>query len=213
MAEKLDVPFVDGDSLHSAENIRLMASGHALTDEERLPWLQAVGEQLAAAGDSGIVVACSALKRGYRDLLREHAPALVTVYAKGDIELIGARISGRHHDYMPASFCNPSSTRSRSATRTSWASPWTSPPRPSRSSSALSSSSRRGPPASEDQQDRDVPGSAALAVRAGGDRHRHRRLGRARRGGPVGDRAHRGASSSPSCSSARIRCGSRITGR
>jgi gluconokinase len=103
LAEKLDVPFVDGDSLHSAENIRLMASGHALTDEERLPWLQAVGEQLAAAGDSGIVVACSALKRGYRDLLREHAPAMVTVYAKGDIELIRARISGRHHEYMPAS--------------------------------------------------------------------------------------------------------------
>ena len=103
LAKKLDVPFVDGDSLHSAENIRLMASGHALTDGERLPWLQAVGEQLAAAGDHGIVMACSALKRSYRDLLREHAPALVTIYAKGDIDLIRVRISGRHHDYMPTS--------------------------------------------------------------------------------------------------------------
>lgn len=101
LAKMLGVPFVDGDSLHSAENIRLMASGHALTDEERLPWLQAVGEQLAASGDSGVVVACSALKRSYRDLLRDHAPAMVTVYAKGGIELIRARISGRHHDYMP----------------------------------------------------------------------------------------------------------------
>jgi carbohydrate kinase (thermoresistant glucokinase family) len=102
LADKLDVPFVDGDSLHSAENIRLMASGHALTDAERLPWLAAVGEQLASAGDSGIVVACSALKRSYRDLLRDQAPAMVTVYAKGGIELIRTRISGRHHDYMPA---------------------------------------------------------------------------------------------------------------
>lgn len=103
LAEKLDVPFVDGDSLHSAENIRLMASGHALTDEERLPWLEAVGERLAAAGDRGIVMACSALRRSYRDLLREHAPDLITVYAKGGMELIGDRISARHHEYMPAS--------------------------------------------------------------------------------------------------------------
>ncbi|WP_346232120.1 gluconokinase [Parafrigoribacterium mesophilum] len=103
LARKLDVPFVDGDSLHSAENIRLMASGHALTDEERLPWLQAVGERLAGAGDRGVVVACSALKRSYRDLLREHAPDMATIYAKGDIQLIRTRISGRHHDYMPTS--------------------------------------------------------------------------------------------------------------
>ncbi|MEO7006927.1 MAG: gluconokinase [Terrimesophilobacter sp.] len=103
LATRLDVPFIDGDSLHSAENIRLMASGHALTDGERLPWLQAIGAQLAAAGDHGIVMACSALKRSYRDLLREHAPDMVTVYAKGDMDLIGVRIAARHHDYMPTS--------------------------------------------------------------------------------------------------------------
>jgi len=103
LAERLDVPFVDGDSLHSAENIRLMASGHALTDEERLPWLRAVGERLAAGSDGGVVLACSALKRSYRDLLRQHAPEMITIYAEGDIQLIRTRISGRHHEYMPTS--------------------------------------------------------------------------------------------------------------
>ena len=53
LAEKLDVPFVDGDSLHSAENIRLMASGHALTDEERLPWLQAVANNWRRQATAG----------------------------------------------------------------------------------------------------------------------------------------------------------------
>ena len=103
LAERLEVPFVDGDSLHSTENIRLMASGHALTDDQRMPWLRAVGERLREAGDTGVVMACSALKRSYRDLLREHAPNLVTVYAKGGMSLIQGRIRGRHHEYMPAS--------------------------------------------------------------------------------------------------------------
>lgn len=103
LAERLGVPFVDGDTLHSAENIALMASGHALTDEERLPWLLAVGARLAAAGDGGVVMACSALKRSYRDLLREHAPSLVTIYAKGSMGLIHQRIIARHHEYMPPS--------------------------------------------------------------------------------------------------------------
>lgn len=103
LAKELGVPFVDGDTLHSAENIRLMASGHALTDAQRLPWLRAVGRRLADAGDLGVVMACSALKRSYRDLLREHAPSLVTVYAKGSMQLIHSRIAARHHEYMPPS--------------------------------------------------------------------------------------------------------------
>jgi gluconokinase len=103
LAKRLGVTFVDGDSLHSDENIRLMASGHALTDKERLPWLRAVGERLRAADDDGVVMACSALKRSYRDLLREYAPALVVVHARGDMPLIHSRITARHHQYMPPS--------------------------------------------------------------------------------------------------------------
>jgi len=103
LAKRLGVPVVDGDSLHSAANKEWMASGHALSDEQRLPWLHEVGERLAGGGGFGVVVACSALKRSYRDLIREHAPTMFTVFARGDMDLIHARIMTRHHEYMPLS--------------------------------------------------------------------------------------------------------------
>jgi gluconokinase len=103
LAKRLGVPLIDGDSLHSVANKEWMASGHALTDGQRLPWLHQVGERLALGAGSGIVVACSALKRSYRDLLREHAPTMVTVFARGDFDLIYARITARRHEYMPPS--------------------------------------------------------------------------------------------------------------
>jgi len=103
LAQRLDVPFIDGDSLHSAENKTWMASGRALSDAQRLPWLHDVGACLALGAKSGVVVACSALKRSYRDLLREHVPTMLTVFARGDTELISARITARQHEYMPAS--------------------------------------------------------------------------------------------------------------
>ena len=90
LAQRLGVPFIDGDTLHSTENKEWMASGHALSDAQRLPWLHEVGERLALGAGSGVVVACSALKRSYRDLLREHAPTMLTVFARGDIDLIHA---------------------------------------------------------------------------------------------------------------------------
>jgi gluconokinase len=103
LAQALGVPFIDGDSLHSTQNKEWMASGHALSDAQRLPWLLEVGERLALGDGSGVVVACSALKRSYRDLLREKAPTMLTIYARGDIGLIRTRIAARHHEYMPAS--------------------------------------------------------------------------------------------------------------
>ena len=103
LAKRLGVPLIDGDSLHSVANKEWMASGHALTDGQRLPWLHQVGERLALGAGSGIVVACSALKRSYRDLLREHAPTMFTVFARGDFDLISARITARRHEYMPPS--------------------------------------------------------------------------------------------------------------
>ncbi|WP_022886646.1 gluconokinase [Glaciibacter superstes] len=102
LARRLGVRFVDGDDLHSARNKEWMGSGHALSDELRQPWLHAVGAVLEGA-DGGVVVACSALKRAYRDLLREHAPDLVTVFAQGGQELIHERMLQRDHEYMPAS--------------------------------------------------------------------------------------------------------------
>jgi gluconokinase len=103
LAQRLGVPFVDGDTLHSRKNKEWMASGRALSDAQRMPWLHAVGESLAGATGSGVVVACSALKRSYRDLLREHAPTMLTVFARGDVGLIHSRIAARRHEYMPPS--------------------------------------------------------------------------------------------------------------
>jgi gluconokinase len=103
LARRLGVPLVDGDSLHSAENKTWMASGRALSDAQRLPWLHEVGKRLALGTGPGVVVACSALKHSYRDLLRQHAPTMLTVFARGDIDLIHARITARRHEYMPPS--------------------------------------------------------------------------------------------------------------
>ncbi|WP_026550151.1 gluconokinase [Arthrobacter sp. Br18] len=103
LAERLAVPFVDGDALHSENNIALMAAGIPLTDTDRLPWLRAVGETLSSGAGTGIVVVCSALKRSYRDLLRSYVPGVVVVHPYGPIELVAARISAREHEYMPPS--------------------------------------------------------------------------------------------------------------
>jgi len=103
LGRRLGVPFVDGDTLHSVANKDWMASGQALSDAQRLPWLREVGERLAAGADTGVVVACSALKRAYRDLLREQAPSMLTVFARGSVDLIQGRIMARRHEFMPLS--------------------------------------------------------------------------------------------------------------
>nr|WP_051427257.1 gluconokinase [Arthrobacter sp. H20] len=103
LADRLGVSFVDGDDLHPADNKTLMAAGAPLADENRLPWLHAVGSVLAQGRQDGIVVACSALKLAYRDLLRGHVPELVVVHPHGTMELVAARISAREHEFMPPS--------------------------------------------------------------------------------------------------------------
>lgn len=102
LADRLGVAFVDGDRLHSEENVARMAAGIALTDAERMPWLREVAAVLADRGNDGVVVVCSALKRSYRELIREHAPQLFVVDPEGPIELVAERISARQHEYMPA---------------------------------------------------------------------------------------------------------------
>ena len=103
LADRLGVPFVDGDSLHPPRNVELMAAGTPLEDVDREPWLHIVGETLDAhRAEGGVVVACSALKRRYRDVLREHVPGLYIVEPSGPIELVTERVSARTHEYMPA---------------------------------------------------------------------------------------------------------------
>lgn len=101
LAERLGVPYVEGDRLHPAENVERMAAGLPLGDEHRAPWLDLVGRTLADAGDGGIVVACSALKHVYRDRLRAAAPGLFIVHPEGSYETVAGRIAERRHEFMP----------------------------------------------------------------------------------------------------------------
>ena len=103
IAAALALPFIDGDDLHPVSNKEKMASGHPLTDADREPWLEAIGTALAdglARGES-TVIACSALKRRYRDLIRSFAPDTRFVHLAGNQDLIAERLTHRDHEYMP----------------------------------------------------------------------------------------------------------------
>lgn len=101
IANKLAVPFVDADSLHPTSNIEKMAAGQPLTDDDRWPWLAKVGQVLAGAGDDGLVVACSALKRKYRDAILAEAPRALFVHLSGSKEVLASRVEGRSGHFMP----------------------------------------------------------------------------------------------------------------
>jgi carbohydrate kinase (thermoresistant glucokinase family) len=105
LAGRLGYRFVEGDELHSRHDIAQMASGHPLTDAQRLPWLRAVGERLAveAVPRSGVVAACSALRRAYRDVLRSYAPDAFFVELDAPEATIRARMLERRDSFMPPS--------------------------------------------------------------------------------------------------------------
>ncbi|ABL83222.1 MULTISPECIES: gluconokinase [unclassified Nocardioides] len=102
LAQRLRVPYEDADDLHPPENVAKMSAGHALDDDDRYPWLEAVGGWLAEHPDGG-VMACSALRRKYRDQLRRHAPVVEFVLLEGTPEVIGRRQASRPGHFMPAS--------------------------------------------------------------------------------------------------------------
>jgi carbohydrate kinase (thermoresistant glucokinase family) len=105
LAKGLGWPFVEGDRLHPPANVEKMRQGIPLTDADRAPWLDRIGEALkswAAEGRSGVMT-CSALKRAYRDRVRSARPDVRFVYLKGSEALIKSRVDARHHEYMPAS--------------------------------------------------------------------------------------------------------------
>jgi gluconokinase len=106
LGQALDVPFIDGDDLHSDEARAKMAAGTPLTDEDRVPWLNRIGDTLAdtATYPQGAIIACSALRHAYRDRLRQHVgPGLRFLFLNGDKSLIRERIAARKGHYMPAS--------------------------------------------------------------------------------------------------------------
>lgn len=94
--------FVDADDLHPAANVEKMRTGVPLDDADRLPWLRTVGEELAAGG-TGRVIACSALRRRYRDVIREACPDAAFVELVVPTDEIAERLGSRAGHFMPAS--------------------------------------------------------------------------------------------------------------
>ncbi|MHA2789693.1 gluconokinase [Corynebacterium sp. S7] len=102
LGKALDLPYKDGDDLHTQNNIDKMAKGIPLTDEDRWPWLQHIGEWLVDHPDGGII-GCSSLKHSYRDKIREYAPDAVFIHVHGSRDLLYSRMSERPGHFMPAS--------------------------------------------------------------------------------------------------------------
>ncbi len=104
IAERLGLDFIDGDSLHSARSVAKMKAGTPLDDADRRPWLDRIGAALRDRGrwPRGLVIACSALKRAYRDRIRAAAPGLRFVFLEGSPALIRDRLTSRSGHYMPS---------------------------------------------------------------------------------------------------------------
>ncbi|CAL9620171.1 gluconokinase [Streptomyces sp. NPDC090994] len=101
LAARLGVPYAEGDDFHPPANIAKMTAGTPLDDDDRWPWLDAIGAWAHERAGLGGAVSCSALKRSYRDRLRAAAPGLVFVHLTGSRELIEDRMSHREGHFMP----------------------------------------------------------------------------------------------------------------
>jgi carbohydrate kinase (thermoresistant glucokinase family) len=105
LAEALGWPFADADGFHPAANVAKMAAGQPLTDEDRWPWLDAIATHIDAARGTGqpVVVACSALRRAYRERLRAGHGDLIFLHLAGAPEVIAERQAARQGHFMPPS--------------------------------------------------------------------------------------------------------------
>ncbi|MGD0608711.1 MAG: gluconokinase [Streptosporangiaceae bacterium] len=104
LAGRLGWPFADADTFHPAANVAKMRAGVPLTDDDRWPWLQAIGAWMdeRAAGSQSAVVTCSALKRSYRDLLLGGRPQARMVFLAADRDVLARRLAARHGHFFPA---------------------------------------------------------------------------------------------------------------
>ncbi|MDA5536201.1 gluconokinase [Yersinia mollaretii] len=103
VARQIHAKFIDGDDLHPRANIQKMGSGHPLNDEDRMPWLERLSDaaySLNHKNETGIIV-CSALKRRYRDRLRDGNQGMVFLYLKGSFDVIMERLKARSGHFMP----------------------------------------------------------------------------------------------------------------
>jgi gluconokinase len=105
LVDRLGWEFAEGDDFHPPENVEKMRAGHPLDDDDRWPWLRRLGAWIGEHEQTGrsVVVTCSALKRSYRDLLREGHPSVWFAHVTADRELIRDRMENRAGHYMPAS--------------------------------------------------------------------------------------------------------------
>ncbi|MFD7996748.1 gluconokinase [Streptomyces mexicanus] len=105
LAQRLGVPFADGDDFHSAADIAKMSGGTPLDDTDRRPWLASVGRWLHErdTAGTGAVVACSALRRRYRDILRAACPGAFFLHLTASREVLADRLGGRTGHFMPGS--------------------------------------------------------------------------------------------------------------
>src|SRR6476469_1533995 len=103
LAKRIGWRCEDGDRFHPAANVAKMSAGHPLTDEDRWPWLQAIADEIDRACSAGerAVIACSALKRAYRDILVHGRDDVRIVFLDGTRQLIAARLAARKGHFMP----------------------------------------------------------------------------------------------------------------
>ena len=103
LAQRLGWRFEDGDSFHPAANVAKMSAGHPLTDEDRWPWLNAIADEIGRVCEAGehVIIACSALKHSYRDVLLRGRGDVRFVFLKGTQELIADRLAQRKGHFMP----------------------------------------------------------------------------------------------------------------
>jgi carbohydrate kinase (thermoresistant glucokinase family) len=104
LAKRLGWRFEDGDSFHPPSNVAKMKAGHPLNDDDRKPWLEAIAAEIArvAAAQDHVIIACSALKRAYRDILIHGRRDTRIVFLDGSEALIAARLQKRKGHFMPA---------------------------------------------------------------------------------------------------------------
>lgn len=101
LAGAIGARFIDGDDLHSEANRLKMTTGVPLNDRDRQPWLKAIAAELVTGSDAGTVIAASALKRVYRDTIREQAREVVFIHLSGDESTLRARMRTRENHFMP----------------------------------------------------------------------------------------------------------------
>ncbi|TFV89792.1 gluconokinase [Blastococcus sp. CT_GayMR16] len=105
LVDRLGWEFAEGDDFHPPANVEKMRAGHPLDDEDRWPWLRSLADWIGSHERAGrsVVVTCSALKRSYRDLLRDGHPSVWFAHVTADPELIRERVEHRTGHYMPPS--------------------------------------------------------------------------------------------------------------